>query len=206
MQPRTKRQKQVLDYIKQYADKFGCQPSYQLIARHLGVSSKAGVAKHIQALEAQGLIERRRESGSFRLDVQPVRPILEAVCEIEWLETPQINSFVEDWETKPLYVPMFLLGYQTSDRMRAFRVQNNAMLNEHICEGDIALIEKRSYARDGDIVVALTGNKKIVLKEFYREGAFIELRPANETYLVLRLPANKVEILGVFRGLIRPLI
>ncbi len=54
-------------------------------------------------------------------------------------------------------------------------------------------LKKRSYARDGDIVVALT-NKRIVLKRFYREGATVELRPANDRYLTIKLPANKVEI------------
>lgn len=205
MQPRTKRQKQVFDYIKQYIENHGYEPSYQLIARHLKVASKAGVAKHIEALEAQGLLERRRENGSFALDLQPINPILAAVCQIEWLEIPKSEAFAEDWENHPLFVPKFVIGYQTPERLRAFRVPNDAMFNEHIHEGDVALIEKRSYARDGDIVAALT-DKKVVLKQFYRHGAFTELRPANDGYRVIRLPADKIEILGTFRGLIRPLI
>jgi repressor LexA len=160
MQPRTRRQKEVFDYIKQYVEKHGYEPSYQLIARHLKVASKAGIAKHIEALEAQGLLSRRRENGSFWLDLQPAPTIADAVCEIEWLETPR----------------------------------------------SVALIEKRSYARDGDIVAALAGNKSVVLKQFFRQGAYVELRPANEGYMTIKLPANKVEILGVYRGLIRPLI
>jgi len=205
MQPRTKRQKQVFDYIKQYIENHGYEPSYQLIARHLKVASKAGVARHIAALEAQGLLERRRENGSFALDLQPINPILAAVCQIEWLEIPKSEAVVEEWESQPLYVPRFVIGYQLPERLRAFRVPNDAMCNEHICSGDVALIEKRSYARDGDIVAALT-NKRVVLKQFYRQGAFTELRPANDGYLNIRLPADKIEILGTFRGLIRPLI
>ena len=205
MQPRTKRQKEVFDYIKQYVEKHGYEPSYQLIARHLKVASKAGIARHIEALEAQGLLTRRRENGSFWLDLRPANTIADAVCEVEWLEIPKSEIFVEDWESQPLFVPKFLLGCQESERLRAFRVTNDAMFDEHICEGDVALIEKRSFARDSDIVAALT-NKRIVLKKFYRDGANVELRPANERYLTIRLPANKVEILGVYRGLIRPLI
>ena len=204
MQPRTKRQKEVFDYIKQYVEIHGYEPSYQLIAWHLKVKSKAGVAKHIEALEAQGLLTRRRENGSFWLDLRPASTIADAVCEIEWLEFPKSEMFVEDWEKQPLFVPKFLLGYQEPERLRAFRVTNNAMFNEHICEGDVALVEKRSYARDGDIVVALTNNR-ILLKQFYREGATVELRPANDKYPAIKLPANKVEILGVYRGLIRPI-
>ncbi len=205
MQPRTRRQKEVFDYIKQYIENHGYEPSYQLIAWHLKVKSKAGVAKHIEALEAQGLLTRRRENGSFWLDLRPVDTIADAVCEVEWLKIPRSEMYVENWENQPLFVPKFLLGDQEPERLRAFRVMSDAMSSEHICEGDIALIEKRPYARDGDIVAALT-NKRIVLKQFYREGAHIELRPTNHRYLTLKLPANKVEILGVYRGLIRPLI
>lgn len=205
MQPRTRRQKQVLDYIKQYVGSHGYEPSYQLIARHLGVSSKAGVGKHIEALEAQGLLVRKRENGSFWLDLQPVESLAEAVCEIEWLEIPKSSASVEDWENQSLFVPKFMLGSQTPDSLRAFRVTNDAMFDAQICEGDVALIEKRAYARDGDIVAAITG-KRVVLKQFFREGAYIELRPANNGYSTIRLPANQIEILGTFRGLIRPLV
>jgi len=204
MQARTRRQKEVFDYIKQYVENHGYEPSYQLIARQFGLASKAGIAKHIEALEAQGLLTRRRENGSFWLDLRPADTIADAVCEIEWLEIPKDETFVEDWESQPLYVPKFLVGYQEPERLRAFRVTNDAMLDQHICEGDVALVEKRSYARDGNIVIALT-NKRIVLKQFHREGANVILRPANERYLTIKVPANKVEILGVYRGLIRPL-
>lgn len=204
MQPRTRRQKEVFDYIKQYIENHGYEPSYQLIARHLKVASKAGIAKHIEALEAQGLLTRRRENGSFWLDLQPAYTVADAVCEIEWLKIPKSEISVEDWESQPLYVPKFMLGYQEPERLRAFRVTSDEMFNEHICEGDVALIEKRSYARDGDIVAALM-NKSILLKQFYRVGAYVELRPANDGYSIVRLPANKVEIIGVYRGLIRAL-
>ncbi|MCA1623624.1 MAG: transcriptional repressor LexA [Acidobacteria bacterium] len=204
MQPRTKRQKEVLEFITRYIEKHGYKPSYQQIARQLGIASKAGIAKHIKSLENQGLVTRRRENGSFVLELKPISAIAEAVCEIEWLEVPKTESFVEEWEKKPLFVPRFLLGFQTPDRLRAYRVTNDAMLNEHICEGDVALIENRTYARDGDIVVALTQNKRAVLKQFFRDGAKVELRPANPNYVSILLSADKVSLLGIVRGILRP--
>lgn len=204
MQPRTRRQKQVLDFITRYIENHGYEPSYQQIARYLGVSSKAGIAKHIESLEKQGLITRRRENGTFVLELRPVSAISEAVAEIEWLEIPKTENIIEDWEKEPLFIPKLMLGFQPSERLRAYRVTNNAMLNKHICEGDIALIENRSYARDGDIVVALTQNKRAVLKQFFRSGAKVELRPANPNYVSIYLSAEKVAILGILRGILRP--
>lgn len=205
MQPRTRRQKEVFDYIKQYIERYGCEPSYQMIARQLGVSSKAGIARHIESLEKQGLITRRRENGSFGLDLHQADSIAGAVCEIEWLSVPKIEITVEEWEKEPLFVPKFLLGYLEPENLRAFRVPNDSMREKHICEGDVILIEKRSYARDGDIVVALISGKRVILKQFFRAGANIELRPANAMFETIKLPAQKIEILGTYRVLFRPL-
>jgi repressor LexA len=204
MQPRTKRQREVFDYIIQYTEKHGYNPSYQQIAWHLKLSSKAGIAKHIKALETQGLITRIRENGNFNLELRPPNLVEEAVCEIEWLNSPKDDSFVEDWEKETLFVPKFLLGHHSPQDMLAFRAPNDSMLEENICEGDVVLVEKRSFARDGDIVAALTENKRMVLKKFFRDGSKIELRPANQNYMPILLPADKVLVLGIFRSLLRP--
>ena len=205
MQPRTKRQKEVLDFIKRFIDSHGYEPSYQQIARHLGVSSTAGISRHIVSLENQGLLTRRREHGVFNLELRSANVLTESVCGIEWLEIPDQHTPLEDWERETLFVPKCLLGFQTPELIRAFRVPNDAMIEEYICEGDVALIEKRGFARDGDIVVALTENKRAVLKQFFRQGAKIELRPANASFVSILLPANKIAVLGIFRGLLRPL-
>jgi len=205
MQARTKRQKDVFNYIKYYVEKYGSEPSYQLIARELGIRSKAGIARHIQALEAQGLLKRRRENGSFWLDLNEGNKLNQAVCEIEWLDVPRLETFVEEWENEPLFVPKFLVGLQEPERLRAFRVADEAMREKHICEGDVIFIEKRSHARDGTIAVALIDGKQAVLRIFARVGAHVELRAASEKFETIKLPANKIQIQGIFRGLLRPI-
>ncbi|CAN5429382.1 transcriptional repressor LexA [soil metagenome] len=205
MQPRTKRQKDVLDFITRFIERHGYEPSYQQIARSLGVASKSGVAKHIEALETQGLINRIRENGSFKLEFPVKNALAEFVCEIEWLDVPKGASSGANWENEPLFVPKFLLGYQPPENLRAFLVPNDAMIEEHICEGDIALIQEKTFARDGEIVVAVIQNKKTVMKKFYRQGANIELRPANPHFVSIILSADKVTVKGVLCGILRPL-
>ena len=206
MQPRTKRQKEVLDYITHYIDNHGYEPSYQLIARQLGVSSKAGIAKHVKALENQGLLTRRRIGGSFNLDVQNKESAFNAVCEVEWLDAPSDAAFRENWENTPLYVPVFLLGYLAPEKICAFRVTDDSMIEKNIVEGDVALIEKKTFVRDGDCIAAIVEKNRTVLHHYYRAGAYIELRPANDKFEITRLSADQIEIQGVFRGLLRPLL
>jgi len=204
MQPRTKRQKDVLDFITRYIGNHGNGPSYQQIARHLGVTSKAGIVRHIKALENQDLVTRRRENGSFSLMLNSSNAIADTICQIEWLDLPNQNALPEYWELIALLVPRFLIGPKTPEDFCAFRVQNDSMIDKHICEDDVALIEKRSYARAGDIVVAVAENQQMFLHQYFRDGAKTELRPANPNYDSIVFPADKVEVQGIVRSILRP--
>jgi len=101
-------------------------------------------------------------------------------------------------------VPRFLFGRVRPERIYALRVKGDSMIDEHICDGDIALIENRSEARDGEIVVALIDRARTTLKRLFRFGDEVELRPSNPQVEPIRVHASRVEIQGIFRGLMRP--
>lgn len=201
MTARTRRQREVFDYITSFIDRHGYEPSYQQIARHFRVRSKSGIAKHVAALEQQGLIARRNNNGKFSLNPQPDRRMSEAVCEIP-LVTNLVDDFFE-FDAELIFVPRFLFGDVSADRIFAFRVPSESMVDEHICAGDIALIERSVFAHDGEIVVALIEHKHPTFERFYNHGDEIELRPANSRLNPVRLPAEFVTIRGTFRGLLR---
>ncbi len=205
MQPRTKRQKEIFEFITGFIETRGYTPSYQQIAKHFNLASKAAVAKHIESLEKQGLISRRRENGSFSLEIQPKEAATDLVCEIAWLDVPRETLSINDYFDDSVLVPAFMLGFYKPEKLNAFLVQNDAMLDDQIREGDVAILERRSFARDGDIVAAIVDGRRTVLKRIYRHGAKVELHPANKNYEILKLDADQVNVLGVFRGLLRPL-
>ena len=204
MPTRTRRQREVLDFIIRYIDGHGYEPSYQLIARELGVSSKAGIAKHIKALEEQGLLQRRRENGTFKLDIGRTEVVSPSSFEITWLDAPLNGTEPESFESSSFTLPLFLIGDISPKSVRAFRIPDNAMSGKNICEGDVAIIEARSYLRDGDCAVVTIKRKETLLRQYYREGSQIEMRPADDRYDVLRVPGEHVKIHGVFRCLLRP--
>ncbi|HSV33022.1 MAG TPA: transcriptional repressor LexA [Pyrinomonadaceae bacterium] len=204
MLPRTQRQKEVLDYITRFLAKHGHEPSYAQIARNFGVKSKATIAKHISALEKRGLIRREHEEGRFTLAVRVEEAAADAVCEVALLGQIAAgvpNDAVEDIEM--IAVPRFMLGRVRPERVYALRVKGDSMIDEHICDGDIALIENRTEARDGEIVVALVDEARATLKRLFRFGSEVELRPANSELEPIRLHASRVQIQGIFRGLLR---
>lgn len=204
MLPRTQRQKEILDYITRFLERHGYEPSYAQIARHFGVKSRATIAKHIAALERRGLLTRQHEDGSFALTVKV--DDADGLCEVKLLGRVAAGApleVVEYQETVP--VPRFLLGRVRPDRVYALRVKGDSMIDEHICDGDIALIENRTDAIDGEIVVALlVEENQATLKRLYRRGVNVELHPANSQLQPLTLPASQVTVQGIFRGLLRP--
>lgn len=204
MQPRTQRQKQVLEFIVGFIERHGYEPSYSQIARHLGISSKATVAKHVAALEKRGLIERQRSDEGFGLSVNFDEAHSEEICSIPLrgriAAGEPTDAIIED---EILTLPRFMLGRIRAEKIYALRVKGDSMIEAHICDGDIALIENRADARDGEIVVALVEGERATLKRLYRDGKEVELRPANANLSSIKLPAWKVSIQGVYRGLLR---
>lgn len=205
MQTRTRRQREVLDFIIRYIDTHGYEPSYQAIARSLGLRSKAGIAKHVESLEEQGLLTRRRENGSFSIDLKREATGGAAMCEIHWLDVPLAEDPSEDWELLPLQVPRFIIGKRSPDRMFAYRTNDDGMTGHNISDKDIVLVEERVFARDGECVVAVIKKKTSMFREYYRSGSQVELRPANDDFESIFEPADKVEVKAVFRGLLRPI-
>ncbi len=201
MLARTRRQREIYDYITSFMERHGYEPSYQQIARHFRIRSKSAIAKHVAALETQGLLTRRASNGKFNLKIQPAADFSDSICCV-----PLMEKLTDEFESEQLFVPRFLLGETPADKIFAFRVPSESMIEEHICPGDIALFERRACARDGECVVALIENRHPTLERFYNLGDEIELRPANPRLNPLRLPLEFIAIRGVFRGLLRSLV
>jgi repressor LexA len=86
----------------------------------------------------------------------------------------------------------------------ALEVRGNSMIDDHICDGDLILLERASEARDGDIVVALVAGSETTLKRFYRESPdTIRLQPANAALEPIMVPAKDVLIQGRLLAVLR---
>jgi repressor LexA len=78
------------------------------------------------------------------------------------------------------------------------------MIDDHICDGDVILLERSTEVRDGDIVVALVGGAETTLKRFYREaGEMVRLQPANAALRPILVPAKDVQIQGKLLAVLR---
>ena len=85
----------------------------------------------------------------------------------------------------------------------ALRVRGHSMIEDHIQDGDIIVVEKRETAENGESVVAMINGERVTLKRFYVEPDGIRLQPANPTMNPIYLRHEELQILGIVAGVIR---
>ena len=201
----TKRQKEVLDFIADFVDENGYCPSYDEIARGLDLASLATVHKHISVLEGKNYLKRGfNQSRSLELSakyVQEQRRTKTPSGEIPLLGRIAAGFPVEAVEQRET---LNFADFAGSGNTFALEVRGNSMIEDHICDGDLILLEKVEQAHDGDIVVALVAGSETTLKRFYRESAdSVRLQPANSELKAMFYPAGDVQIQGRLLAVLR---
>jgi repressor LexA len=201
----TKRQKQVLDFIAGFVDENHYCPSFEEIARGLQLASLATVHKHISVLESKNYLKRGfNQSRSLELtakylsESQRGKP---ASLEVPLLGRIAAGAPVEAVEQREtLNFADFAGGADTY----ALEVRGNSMIDDHICDGDLILLEKVTEAKDGEIVVALVNGSDTTLKRIYRESKdTIRLQPANSALKPIVVAAADVEVQGRLLAVLR---
>ena len=199
--PLTKRQKQILDHIRDFIAERGYAPSFEEIADHFGYSSLATVHEHLSNLERKGYIRKAyNESRSIELvdsgkaSSGVALPLLGTVAAGLPIEA------VQDDETLDVPPDMVRRGRENY----VLRVQGNSMIDEQIRDGDYIVVAAQDTAEDGQMVVALVRGDSGPVKQLYREpGNRIRLQPANPTMTPILEDAGDVQIQGVVVGVIR---
>lgn len=196
-----KRQRQIVDYIAQYIQKYGSSPTLKEIADSISVSSLATVHEHIQALIRKGVV--RKYEGAVR----GLELVDKSIARItEGVELPVLGLIAAGQPIQPMTDPDATLRVSPamlSGKKRSYvlQVRGDSMIDEGILDGDYVVIEEQNDVVDGDIVVALLENGLATLKKFFRESTRIRLEPANSS--MKPIYAREVKVQGKVVGLIR---
>jgi repressor LexA len=198
--PLTLRQRQILDFYRAYSAEHGISPTLEEVARHFGVN-KVTIFGHVSELERKGvlsraargvsrglqIVERSSDEGAPSASAVPLLGNIAAGAPIEVVETPETFELAD-------LVPR--------DRdVYALRVRGQSMIEDGIHDGDVVLIERRNFARDGEMVVAIVEGEEATLKRIYRERGGFRLQPANRELQPIFVP--DVTIRGVVIGVVR---
>jgi repressor LexA len=196
--PLTRRQREILDFLRGFVAEHGYSPSLEEIGAHFQLSSVATVHKHVQHLAEKGYL---RKAWNRSRSIEPVEEADSGAVELPLLGSVAAGAPIEPIELEErIAVPRELV--RRRGETFVLRVRGESMIDEQIRDGDLVVVERRSEARNGETVVAVVRGEA-TLKRFVRQGARVVLQPANPALRPLEVPASEVEIRGVVRGLLR---
>lgn len=199
----TKKQAEVLDYIKKYSATHGYPPAVREIGSALGLSSPATVQAHLNKLKEAGVI--KNSSNKFRtIEILVDNEYLnqeEEVIKVPLLGKITAGNPIEAIERPDEYFDLPASLVPQNETIFTLEVSGESMIKKGIFDGDYVIVKKQNIARNGDIVVAMTPENEVTLKTFYKEENHIRLQPENDTMSPFIFP--NVTILGKAIGLFR---
>ncbi|TYR81133.1 repressor LexA [Priestia megaterium] len=202
----SKRQQDILDFIKQEVKLKGYPPSVREIGEAVGLASSSTVHGHLARLESKGLIRR-----------DPTKPraieILQLEDEITIPRSTVINVPVIGKVTAGLpitavenveeYFPLPDKFISPDDHVFMLEIMGESMIEAGILDGDMVIVRQQQTANNGDIVVAMTEDHEATVKRFFKEDNFIRLQPENSTMapIILRHVTILGKVIGVYRNI-----
>jgi len=195
----TKRQKEIFDFIRRYASRYGYPPTVREIGKAVGLHSSSTVHAHLANLEKVGLLRRDpTKPRAIELLVDRAKrvmrgPGLPLVGHVAAGEPILAEENVEEYVQVPS-----VIGGEQGDYI--LQVKGDSMQDAGILEGDYVVVSEADDADNGEIVVALIEDEATV-KRFYREKDRVRLQPANKAYKPIRTRDAKVlgRVIGVYR-------
>lgn len=208
----TERQRDILNFIREFQKERGVAPTHREICDQFGFSSYGTVYKHLSLLEKKGLIRRdwnqkrgvelvenpEEAKGSKSEAAGPARdttayelPLFGYIAAGRPLDVDVSNEMIS--------VPEHLT--RRGDNY-VLKVRGDSMVDDGILDGDLVIINRRERAENGEMVVANV-NGEVTLKRLYKEGDRVRLQPANSMMSPIYAAARDVAVQGVVVGLMR---
>ena len=199
MQPLTKRQREILNYLADFIQQQGYAPSLEEIGQRFGLSSLATVHKHLTNLEGKGFI-RRSWNKSRSVEIVPTKHGAQS-RELDLMGYVAAGEPIEAVATlESIAVPEMIIG---NNRAYVLRVRGDSMIDEQIRDGDYVVVEDRKTAENGEMVIALLNNAEVTLKMLFRENDSVRLQPANRKMEPIVIREVDLRIQGVVVGIMR---
>ena len=225
----TSKQHQLLLFIQKRLEENGISPSFDEMKDALGLKSKSGVHRLINALEERGFIKRMaNRARALEVLKTPAdamanntnQNVVAGDFGNNNSSAPTPSTHSEDFVELPLHgkiaagTPIEALenndsfisvpsNMTSAGKCYALEISGDSMIEMGILDGDTVVIESCNTARNGEVVVALVDREEATLKTIQHEGQYVNLVPANRDYSTQKVEANRVQVQGRLVGLLR---
>lgn len=194
----TKKQKLVLDFVKQYQKSNGFAPSLDEIRQYFKLASVSTAHFHIKQLHKKGLLTKEenqaRTISAIKEKMTVEVPLLGIIAAGEPIEAIEIQGETVTVPRSDISLPF---------QHYALRVRGDSMVEDGIFSNDIVIVRSQKTADDGQTVVAIIDDDQATLKKIFKEKDKIRLQPANKN--LQSFFRKKVEVRGVVEKIIRTL-
>lgn len=224
----THKERMVLEFVESFILNEGLAPTYTEIQAHFNFASINSVQRYLQQLDNKGYIQKGesnqkrslvllKSSKDFLNDLHEYRSgfkgsnevddALQAASSPAAVSLPLLGKVAaglpleEKSFDERVDVPLSLVPKPTESFV--LRVRGESMIEEGIFDGDLVVIEKRSFAGDGSLVVATTEDESATVKRIFYKKGMVELRPANASMSSFWYEPHKITIQGLVIGLVR---
>ena len=196
----TKRQQELLDFLRQYHSDTGLMPSTREIQNHFGFASQTAAVSHLRALEKKGVINKL--PGKARALVFPEELERDEIVDVPIYGqiAAGMASETEQDQDGCISIDITSLGIPRNAKTFALRVRGDSMIDAHILSGDCVVLEYKE-PRKGDVVAALIDGETTLKRYVVKDGKPY-LKAENEMYPDLT-PARELVIQGVMVALLR---
>ncbi|HEX2833789.1 MAG TPA: transcriptional repressor LexA [Thermoanaerobaculia bacterium] len=211
----TERQRDILNFIRDFQKERGVAPTHREICDHFGFSSYGTVYKHLSLLEKKGLIRRDWNQKRGVEVIDPPVTLGEARDAAKDVRPEPRPSSARDLPLfgyiaagRPLDVEVGDETITVPEHLTSrgdnyvLKVRGDSMVDDGILDGDLVIIARRERADNGEMVVANV-NGEVTLKRLYQEGERVRLQPANSLMSPIYASAREVAVQGVVVGLMR---
>ena len=194
----SRRQKEVLDFILGFVREEGRAPTVREIASALNLSVST-VHEHIERLRKEGYLSKDPRG---RIALERERIAREGILSLPFYGYIAAGSPIS--AEGEVLEEVDLSDFVLCDNCYALKVRGNSMVEEHILDGDILIVEKVHEVPNGSVAVVLIDGHSATLKRFFRlSGRLVKLVPENPEMEPIIVEADRVQVQGILRGVIR---
>ncbi|MGY3716614.1 transcriptional repressor LexA [Sutcliffiella cohnii] len=201
----SKRQEDILNFIKQEVQAKGYPPSVREIGEAVGLASSSTVHGHLARLESKGYIRR-----------DPTKPRAIEVISLDDKQIPKVNVVnvpivgkvtagqpITAIENIDDYFPLPDRYVAPDEHVFMLEVMGDSMIEAGILDGDYVIVRQQQSANNGDIVVAMTEDDEATVKRFFKEKDYIRLQPENSSLepIIVRNVSILGKVIGVYRNI-----
>jgi len=199
----SKRQEDILTFIKDEVRKKGYPPSVREIGEAVGLASSSTVHGHLARLESKGLIRRdpTKPRAIEILDMEEFSPLKSSVLHVPLIGKVTAGLPITAIENIEEFFPLPNTFGSSEDNLFMLEIMGESMIEAGILNGDYVVVKQQQSANNGDIVVAMTEDDEATVKRFYKEKSHFRLQPENST--MEPIIVNQVSILGRVVGVYR---